>query len=248
MFSSTEAQAILSKEMSPRDAELMMEHTAGWPIAVQLARLWFKQLAVRDRNLLEFPRSNGDIASFLTNEVIGSLSDDLRSFLIDTSILARITPPLADAVRGRRDSGAILARLRSLAPLLMPIEGVEHIYKLHPLLAERLSQCLYQQSPERFLEMHRAAARALASANELLDAVRHARLAGDPSLANGLIAAREPVTECLLRGPAEIRPCLALLEEREWEQNPHVWLARIFLHTGGTAGSRKPSRSCSNCA
>jgi LuxR family transcriptional regulator, maltose regulon positive regulatory protein len=229
LFSSAEAQAILSKEMGPKDAELMMEHTAGWPIAVQLARLWFQQLAVRDRNLLEFPRSNGDIASFLTNEVIGSLDDELRSFLIDTSILSRINPALADAVRDRRDSKAILARLRSLAPLLMPIEGTEDIYKLHPLLAEQLSRCLYQRNPGRFLEMHRAAARALASADDLLNAVRHAKLADDPTLANSLIAEREPVTECLLRGPAEIRPCLALLADREWEENPHVWLARIFL-------------------
>jgi LuxR family maltose regulon positive regulatory protein len=206
-----------------------MEHTAGWPIAVQLARLWFQQHTARERNLLEFPRSNGDIASFLTNEVIGSLDDELRSFLIDTSILSRVSPALADAVRDRRDSKSILARLRSLAPVLMPIEGTEDLYKLHPLLADQLSRCLYQRNPERFLGMHRAAARALAAAGDLLNAVRHAKLADDPTLANTLMAVREPVTECLLRGPAEIRPCLALLADREWEENPHVWLARIFL-------------------
>ncbi len=229
LFSSAEASEVLQNDMSPRDAVRLVEHTAGWPIAVQLARLWFRQLPVRERELLEFPQETGSIATFLTNQVIDSLADEQRSFLIDTSILSRITPALADAVRGRSDSADILFRLRTFAPLLMPIEGSEHIYKLHPLLAEQLKQSLQEREPQRFRAMQRAAAATLAANHQLLEAIRHAKLAGDADLPNALIAAREPVAECLLRGPGEIRPCLALLERREWERNPQVWLARIFL-------------------
>jgi LuxR family transcriptional regulator, maltose regulon positive regulatory protein len=229
LFSSAEANEVLQNDMSPGDAVRLAQHTSGWPIAVQLARLWFRQLPVRERESLEFPKESGSIASFLTNQVIDSLADEQRSFLIDTSILTRITPALADAVRGRSDSADILLRLRTFAPLLMPIEGSEHIYKLHPLLAEQLKQGLQEREPQRFRAMQRAAALSLAGDHQLLDAIRHAKLAGDPDLPTALIAAREPVAECLLRGPGEIRPCLALLENRDWERHPQVWLARIFL-------------------
>jgi LuxR family transcriptional regulator, maltose regulon positive regulatory protein len=229
LFSSAEASEVLQNDMSPGDAVRLAEQTAGWPIAVQLARLWFRQLPVRERELLQFPQESGSIASFLTNQVIDSLVDEQRSFLIDTSILSRITPSLADAVRGRSDSADILLRLRTFAPLLMPIEGSEHIYKLHPLLAEQLKQGLQEREPQRYRAMQRAAALALAADHQLLDAIRHAKLAGDPDLPTALIAARQPVAECLLRGPSEIRPCLALLESCDWERNAQVWLARIFL-------------------
>lgn len=229
LFSLDEARAVLVDEMSPRDASILVEHTAGWPIAVQLARLWFKQVPNREKDLLHFPQYTGSVATYLTNQVINSLEEDLRSFLIDTSILSRVSPSLADAIRGRSDSDTFLMRLRSFAPLLMPIAGTANIYKLHPLLAEQLREKLREQDSARFSAMHRAAAHTFAGIDQLFDAVRHAKLVGDPDLANSLIAAREPVIECLLRGPSEIRPCLQLLDEREWQRNPHVWLARIFL-------------------
>jgi LuxR family transcriptional regulator, maltose regulon positive regulatory protein len=229
LFSSDEARALLLNDMSPADAAILMAQTAGWPIAVQLARLWFRQLHNRDRNLLRFPEQIGNVATYLTNQVVSSLAEELRSFLIDTSILSRITSGLADAIRARSDSRLLLQRLKTFAPLLMPIADAPDVYKLHPLLAEQLRERLREHDEARYTKLHRAAAEALARCGQLLDAVRHAKVIGDPDLPNALIAARAPVTECLLRGPGEIRSCLTLLHDREWERNPHVWLARLFI-------------------
>jgi LuxR family maltose regulon positive regulatory protein len=229
LFSADEAGAVLRIDMSPHDAEILRQHTEGWPIAVQLARLWFRQVPDSARDVTRFPQQIGDVATYLTNQVVQSLARELREFLADTSILARITPSLADAIRGATDSRSLLLRLRAFEPLLVPISGSDDTYKLHPLLAEYLRETLRQSDPVRFGRMNRSAAEYFARTNRLVEAVRHAKLSGDQELPCALIAARDPVGECVLRGPAEIRSCLALLDNREWEQNFRVWLARVFL-------------------
>ncbi len=229
LFSADEAAAVLRIDMSPHDAQTLLQHTEGWPIAVQLARLWFRQIPDSARHITRFPQQVGDVATYLTNQVVRSLDIELHDFLADTSILARITPSLADAIRGTTGSRSLLLRLRAFEPLLMPISGSEDTYKLHPLLGEHLRETLRQADPARFARMNRAAAEYFARTNHLVEAVRHAKLCGDPGLPCALIAARDPVGECVLRVPAEIRSCLALLDDREWEQNFRVWLTRVFL-------------------
>ena len=103
-------------ELSEEAAEALRERTEGWAAAVALATL---SLRGRDDAAERAAGLSGDqqqIADYLLEEVLGSQPDDLKRFLLGTSILERMTAPLCDAVLGTDDAaGALEALARSNA-------------------------------------------------------------------------------------------------------------------------------------
>lgn len=229
LFAEAESLELLRSSMSPRDAEILMARTQGWPVAVQLANLWMRQRLREPRELENFSGYSGDIAEFLAEQVVASLPEELAEFLFDISVLDQVTAALVDGVRRRRDSLVLLEQIKPLYPLLTSTDRGAEEYRLHPLLAEHLRERLRIFQPDRFALLHATAARELAKTGRILEAVRHALTAEAPGLAADLLEAQGPVRLCITQGAREVRTCLRLLTSKEWESHPGVWLARILI-------------------
>jgi LuxR family maltose regulon positive regulatory protein len=105
---------------------------------------------------------------------------DLQAFLLQTSVLERLTAPLCDAVVEINGSQAVLAHLEQANLFLVPLDDERRWYRYHHLFADLLHIRLEQQStPQEIASLHRRAARWYEHNDLIAEAVGHALSAGD---------------------------------------------------------------------
>src|SRR3954465_682446 len=119
------------------------------------------------------------IVDYLAEEVLQRQPDDVRTFLLQTSILSRLTGPLCDVVVGHGGGRAMLEALEGANPFLVPLDDRRHWYRYHHLFADVLQARLLAEQPDRVPELHRRAGAWYAAHAPVADAVRHALAAGD---------------------------------------------------------------------
>ena len=145
-----------------------------------------------------FSGSHRYILDYLTEEVLERQPESLRTFLLETSILERLSGPLCDAVTGRSDSQQMLEEIERANLFLVPMDEMRRWWRYHHLFADLLRARLQQEQPARFTKLHRSAAAWYEEHALADDAVRHAQAAGDADLAARLI--EQHADELLLRG------------------------------------------------
>ncbi len=99
------------------------------------------------------------ILDYLTDEVLGRQPESVQTFLLQTSILNRMSGPFCDAVLGPSSSSqATLQSLEGANLFLVPLDEASEWYRYHHLFAELLRARLQQAYPEQIPELHRRAA------------------------------------------------------------------------------------------
>ncbi|GAA1953768.1 LuxR C-terminal-related transcriptional regulator [Nocardioides panacihumi] len=167
--------------------------TEGWVAALQLAAI-----SLRDRDdpsafIAGFAGDDRFVVDYLADEVLARQPDDVRRFLLDTSILSRLTGPLCDAVSppehpGRGRSGKAMLEMLDRANLfVVPLDGSRTWYRYHHLFGDVLLSHLLEERPDDVPELHRLAAAWHADAGDVEAAVRHALAADDLDRAADLI-------------------------------------------------------------
>ena len=111
---------------------------------------------------------------YLTEEVLERQPAELRTFLLETSILDRLCGPLCDAVVGRPDGQQLLESVERASLFLIPLDEERRWWRYHHLFADLLRANLHGQYPQRVPELHRAAASWYAEHGLPDDAIRHA--------------------------------------------------------------------------
>jgi LuxR family maltose regulon positive regulatory protein len=165
--------------------------TEGWAAGLQLAGL-----SARGRRgdaeavatfVREFTGTNRFVLDYLVEEVLHSQPDDVRAFLLDTSILRELTGPLCDALTGRRDGHQLLERLERSNLFLVPLDDERRWFRYHHLFADALRAQLAAGHPDRLPTLHLAAAHWFAAHDALTGAIPHALAAGDADYAAALV-------------------------------------------------------------
>ncbi|MEU8247227.1 LuxR C-terminal-related transcriptional regulator [Nonomuraea sp. NPDC048916] len=126
------------------------------------------------------------LAEHLLEYVWGTLSPQLREFLLDTAVLERFCAPLAEAVHGTREAGELIDRLRADGVFLLREEN-PFWFRYHRLFRWTLTRRLWALDPSRARAAHRAAARWQAGHGNAEEAVEHALLGRDYAYAVELI-------------------------------------------------------------
>ena len=193
-FTLPEATVFLNETMGlrldPDHVTALGERTEGWAAGLQLAAL-----SARSRDSAEevarfvesFSGSHRFVLDYLLDEVLGRHSDDVRTFLLTTSVLARLTAGLCDAVTGRNDSQQMLERLEADGLFVIALDEERTWFRYHQLFADALRARLPAELPGRSEALHASAARWLADNGLLADAVHHALAGGDQQYAADLI-------------------------------------------------------------
>ena len=138
--------------------ETLEERTEGWPAGLYLAALSLESRADRAAFVRDFAGSSRNLVDYLAPEVLGPLDPDDRRFLLETSILGRLTGSLCDAVTGRPGSAARLRALYRGNLFLTALDDDGTWYRHHRLFAELLRTILASESPELVAELHGRAA------------------------------------------------------------------------------------------
>jgi LuxR family maltose regulon positive regulatory protein len=78
------------------------------------------------------------VLDYLTEEVLDGQPEPLRTFLLETSILERLSGPLCDAVTGRSDSQQLLEQAERAHLFLVPLDEERGWWRYHQLFADLL--------------------------------------------------------------------------------------------------------------
>jgi LuxR family maltose regulon positive regulatory protein len=178
--------AMVDAEISTSDIATLEERTEGWIAALQLAAL---SMQGRD-NISEFVATfAGDdrfVVDYLAGEVLHQQPKPVRTFLLQTSILGRLSGPLCDAVTGRDDSAPLLRELDDGNLFVVPLDDRRQWYRYHHLFADVLRLRLTREDPSDVRELHARASRWFEAHGDRPAAFLHAVAAGDSERAADL--------------------------------------------------------------
>jgi len=174
-------------ELERREVDALCERTEGWPGALSLALLWLRAVDDPHRAVRAFGGDHRFVADYLNSEILGALDDDERLFLLRASVLGQFDAELCDAVFGRDDSVAMLARLEHSN---LFVSRFEHggLFRVHSLFAEFAGFQLAVLRPGMAVDIHRRAARWFHSRGLAVEAVEQAAAAGDHVLVAEILA------------------------------------------------------------
>jgi LuxR family maltose regulon positive regulatory protein len=197
-FTSEEATSFLNEvmklDLSPEDVAALEERTEGWIVGLQMASLAMQaRLSMRGRKdvsgfVKAFSGSHRFILDYLVEEVLDQQPRDIQQFLVNTSILERMSAPLCNAVTGIDDGQTILTQLEQANLFLVPLDDERRWYRYHHLFADLLRSRLEQTQPGQAPALHRRASEWYESKGQIVEAVGHALLAGDVEWIEHLIA------------------------------------------------------------
>ena len=192
-FTTEEAAALLNGDqglgLSANDIDRLVERTKGWPAGLYLAALSLRGRCDASAFIDEFAGDDRHLVDYLTKEVLAGQPEDLRNFLLKTSVLDRFDAALCDAVVDGANSAAVLREIEESNFFLVPLDTRRRWYRYHHLFAELLRHEFMLASPEALVDAHRNAAELLSERGETTEAIRHLVAAGDTSQAAELIAA-----------------------------------------------------------
>jgi LuxR family maltose regulon positive regulatory protein len=231
-FSSEEAAELLRMAVGVKLPEAAVaalgDRTEGWAAGLQLAALSLRGQADVGAFVDEFSGSHRFVLDYLTEEVLDGQPEPLRGFLLETSILERLSGPLCDAVTGRSDSQQLLEQAERANLFLVPLDEERGWWRYHQLFADLLQVRLQQEQPDRVAELHRAAA-TWHEAHELADeAIGHALAAGDATWAARLIE-RQLDARILRWEGATLQRWLAALPPELVGSRPRLSLAQAII-------------------
>src|SRR3954467_6871877 len=183
---------VMGLALTPRDVEALEGRTEGWIAALQLAALSMQGRDDVAGFIAGFAGDDRYIVDYLAEEVLQRQSERVRSFLLQTSVLGRLSGPLCDAVTGHGGGRAMLEALERANLFLVPLDDRRHWYRYHHLFADVLQARLLAEQPDRVPELHRRASGWHAEHGEPSEAIRHALAGGDPERAADLVELAMP--------------------------------------------------------
>jgi LuxR family maltose regulon positive regulatory protein len=201
-FTSEETAAFLTHtlglRLSGEDIAALEARTEGWIAGLQLVGLSMQGRQDIPAFLKAYTGSQRYIIDYLTEEVLARQPEPVQTFLLQSSILERLSGSLCEAVIGvMREQGeettgetsgqAMLEWLEQANLFLMPLGDERLWYRYHQLFAEALRHHLQRKYPALVPELHRRASAWYEQQGLTHDAVYHALAVPDFALVARLV-------------------------------------------------------------
>ncbi len=245
-FTRDEAKIFLNQAMklglSEKEAFELEARTEGWIAGLQLAALSIRSQPNTPHILEGFTGSHHYISGFFIEEVLKRQAMEVQEFLLQTSVLQRLSVELCDAVTGREGSQAMLERIETANLFLIPLDAERHWYRYHTLFGDALRGYLRREHAAEFVRrLHRRAAAWYAHHGFFPDAIEHALWGADMEQAGQFI---ERVAQAArMRGePASLLGWLERLPEGFVRQHPGLCLLSAWALIAASRGREAEQR------
>jgi LuxR family maltose regulon positive regulatory protein len=227
-FTPEEAAAYLNGAMglalTAENVAALEGRTEGWIAALQLAAL-----SMRGRDdvagfIAGFAGDDRYIVDYLAEEVLDRQPEPVKHFLLQTSILDRLSASLCDAVTAQGGGKARLAALERGNLFLVPLDDHRRWYRYHQLFADVLRAHLLDEQPDDIPELHRRASEWYGQDGQPSEAIHHALAAKDFERAAELVELAIPALR-RDRQDATLRRWLEALPEELIKVRPVLSMA-----------------------
>jgi LuxR family transcriptional regulator, maltose regulon positive regulatory protein len=232
-----EVAASLGLALSEEAAEALRDRTEGWAAAVVLATLSLRGRDDADARVLGLSGDQVQIADYLLEEVVERQSEQLKRFLLGTSILERMTAPLCDAVLGTTDAAASLEALVRSNAFVVAMDDHREWYRYHHLFGDLLRAELGHRHPELLPVYRRRAAHWCELHGTPGSAFRYAHESGELRQAGRIALAHRD--EFARRGQGKsVRLWLDRCSDEQITSDPQLSLAAGWVHLYGGDAAR----------
>lgn len=236
-FTLEETRAFLNDSrglsLSNESLTALDQRTEGWIASLQMAAVSLQGRSDAPDFVRAFSGTHHYIMDYLIEEVLDRQEAPVRRFLLETSILDRLSGPLCDALTGARNGQETLERLHRANLFLVPLDAERKWFRYHQLFADLLRSQLQRTHPELPAVLHRRACDWFEKEGFIAEAVHHALAAKDLRRAADLIerAAVPLIVEGRFSAP---RRWLSLLPEEIIASRPWllVSLATVRMTSG----------------
>ncbi|HHS97377.1 MAG TPA: tetratricopeptide repeat protein [Chloroflexi bacterium] len=216
-------------DLSPEEAEAVAAKAEGWVMGVLLL-----VGLLRDRSAavaLASERATTETYEYLAQEVLNRQPPDVQYFLYTSSVLREMSARLCQQALGIEDAAPFLAEVERRNLFVTRFgTGAKAVYRYHGLFREFLHQQLRRQEPERYVELHRAAAKWFEGEDDVEEAVYHYLAAEAYPEATAVM--EQVVMEWFTRGRTEtLLRWAESLPEHVKEQAPRLMLFQSRLLT-----------------
>jgi LuxR family maltose regulon positive regulatory protein len=181
-FTPDEAAAYLNEmmglQLTAQDVAALEGRTEGWIAALQLAALSMQGRDDVAAFIAGFAGDDRYVVDYLAEEVLQRQPDGVQAFLLQTSILGRLSGPLCDAVTGQGGGKAMLEALDRGNLFLVPLDDRRRWYRYHHLFADVLQARLLDERPGQVPDLHRRASAWYQQNGEPSEAIGHALAGG----------------------------------------------------------------------
>jgi len=194
-FSVAEARELFAGagvELADPAVVMLHERTEGWAAGLRLAALSLAGHPDPGRFAAEFSGSERTVSEYLLDEVLDRQPEDVRRLLLRTSMLERVSGPLADALAGGSGGERVLQELEVANAFVVSLDAGRSWFRYHHLFADLLQLELRRTAPGEVTGLHRVAAQWFAEHGFAVEAIRHAQAAQDWGLAARLLAEHWP--------------------------------------------------------
>lgn len=160
-FSANDISILFNKKLklglSVDDVYALETKTEGWIAGLQLTGLSMQGRENISEFIQDLKGDNRYIMDYLMEEVLNVHSEQIKEFLLQTSILEQMSAPLCNAVLNRNDSQLILESLEKNNMFVIPLDNERNWYRYHHLFADLLKQRLQLQENEAITALHNKA-------------------------------------------------------------------------------------------
>src|SRR5262249_2875241 len=190
-FSLEESRALMDAagvRLSQGALESLVAITEGWAAGLRLVALSLARHPDPERYAASFSGRERVVAEYLLAEVLERQPAEVSRLLLRTSVLERVSGPLADRLTGSSGSYRILAELEDAGAFVVAVDPERTWFRYHHLFADLLALELLRTVPDQLPGLHTVAAGWFAEHGYAVEAIRHAQGAEDWGLAARLLA------------------------------------------------------------
>lgn len=178
---------IMNLDLGVEDISILAKRTEGWIVGLQLAALSLGERSDPSFLIRSLTGKDRHIADYLIDEVLSRQSEDIQSFLLQTSILERMCGALCNAVLEIEGSPSILEAIERMNLFIIPLDNSREWYRYHHLFAELLRSRLEREHSKIQADLYRRACNWCRQNDLFEEAVRYAFSAKDYSMASDIV-------------------------------------------------------------
>ena len=231
-FTVDEAAVFLNRVMglglSKDSVVTLARRVEGWIAGLQMTAISMRGRGDMAGSIEVLAGATHYILDYLVEEVLQQQSTEIRSFLLQTSILDRLCGSLCDTVTGQKGGHAILRMLEQANLFVAPLDKEQQWYRYHRLFADMLVKQMTEQQPDQLPDLHRRAAQWYERSGFVDNGVKHALAAGDAGWAARMM--EQAAEDLLLSGQgATLQRWLRSFPQDILRDRPLLCVYRSFL-------------------